>query len=78
MTRLYFLAIYPSRISVKPANKKMLVAYNKLLEFREKKTIRKTGISTNLKSVSKFGMAIMIPFFLCLIYIMSMPRHMLI
>lgn len=39
----------------------MPVAYNKLLELGEKKTIRKIGINTNLKIVSKFGMFIIIP-----------------
>jgi hypothetical protein len=55
VTKSYFLARYPSRISVSPANKNIKSAINVAFGIDEKNTIIKTGTSTSLMEVNMLG-----------------------
>lgn len=58
--RLYFLAIYPSRISVIPAKRNIKIEYSKLSSKEEKNTLTNNGISAKRKAVIMFGKFIIV------------------
>jgi len=61
VTKLYFLAMYPSNTSVAPASRNIEIAITRLLSIDEKKNSTKTGIRKSLNRVRILGIFIYLP-----------------